>query len=326
MSIDHRRSHRRSVLIALLVTFLWSSSWVLIRWGLDDEALQPVTFAALRYGLAALVLMVWVLARRPLRRNLIQMNRASLVQVIVLGLVFYSLTQGAQFVAIDNQPAATTSLVLSWTPLIVALIGGWSIGESSSRRQLGGTLLVIAGAWFYFAGDLGATVAGMVAAIVGLGANVASSLLGRHVNRGTDLAPTVVTASSMAMGAAMLIVTGLVLEGIPSISARAWLIVVWLAVVNTAFAFTLWNLSLRRLSAIESAAINNTMLVQIAILAWIFLDEPLGVGEGIGIVLVSVGILLSQTVLTRRPKVLSARRVADGSGDGGQTGEGRQRH
>ena len=27
----------RAVLLALFVTFLWSTSWVIIRWGLDDE-------------------------------------------------------------------------------------------------------------------------------------------------------------------------------------------------------------------------------------------------------------------------------------------------
>lgn len=286
----------RAVVTALFVTFLWASSWVLIRWGLDQEALEPVTFAALRYGLAASVLAVWVLTQRPLRENLFELTRASLAQVLVLGLVFYALTQGAQFVAIDNQPAATTSLVLSMTPMLVALLGGWSIAETSSNRQLGGTALVVAGAWTYFAGDLGATVAGMTAALIGLGANVASSLLGRQVNRQARIAPVVITALSMAVGAVALMIGGVAVEGIPAISARAWLIIIWLAVVNTALAFTLWNLSLRRLSALESAAINNTMLIQIAVLAWVFLDEPLGFNEAFGILLVSIGILLTQTL------------------------------
>jgi drug/metabolite transporter (DMT)-like permease len=275
---------------------------VLIRWGLDEEALEPITFAALRYGLAALVLVVWVVSRNQLRRNLFELNRADLTLVVALGLVFYALTQGAQFVAIDNQPAATTSLVLSWTPLLVALVGGWSIAETSSSRQLGGTILVVVGAWFYFAGDLGATVAGMAAALVGLGANVASSLLGRYVNRQASIAPVVVTGLSMGVGAAILTAGGLAVEGMPTISARAWLIIVWLAAINTALAFTLWNLSLRRLSALESAAINNTMLIQIAVLAWVFLDEPLGFDEATGILLVTIGILLTQRVFTfRRP-------------------------
>jgi drug/metabolite transporter (DMT)-like permease len=282
------------VATALFVTFLWSSSWVLIRWGLDDEALEPITFAALRYGLAAAVLLGWVAGRGRARAEIASLNLRMLGQIVVLGVVFYAVTQGAQFVAIDAQPAATTSVVLSWTPLVVALLGGWSIAESSSGRQFAGAVLVAFGAWWFFAGDLGATAVGMVAAFVGLGANAASALLGRTVNRDRTVSPVVVTALSMAVGAVLLVVVGVIAEGAPSVSLRGWLIIVWLAVVNTALAFTLWNRSLRRLTAIESAAINNTMLIQIAILAWIFLGETLGVGEIVGIVLVSVGVFLTQ--------------------------------
>ena len=287
-------SHRIAVSAALVVTVLWSSSWVLIRWGLDREQLEPLTFAALRYGLAALVLAVWVVSRRRLRAGLSTIDRRSLLWIGALGVVFYAVTQGAQFVAIDHQPAATTSLVLSWTPLVVALVGGWSISEFSSGRQLLGAVVVVAGASLYFAGDLGATFVGMVAALIGLIANVVSGLLGRHVNREATLAPVVITALSMGAGSLLLLSVGLATEGVPTVSLRAGGIIAWLAVVNTAVAFTLWNFSLRSLSALESAAINNTMLIQIALLGWIFLGEPLGVRETGGIGLASLGILLTQ--------------------------------
>ncbi len=42
----------------MLGTFLWSSSRVPIRRGLDNEVLEPITSAALRYGLAAALLVV----------------------------------------------------------------------------------------------------------------------------------------------------------------------------------------------------------------------------------------------------------------------------
>ena len=110
-------SRPRAVGAALLVTFLWSSSWVLIRWGLDDESLEPLTFAALRYGAATVILGMWVLARPRARAELARVDRSTLVRIAVLGLVFYALTQGAQFVAIDSQPAATTSLAYSFAPI-----------------------------------------------------------------------------------------------------------------------------------------------------------------------------------------------------------------
>ena len=68
--------------------------------------------------------------------------------------------------------------------------------------------------------------------------------------------------------------------------------------VNTALAFTLWNLTLRELSAVESSIINSTMLIQIAILAWIFLGERITWQEGAGLLLAGAGVLLVQL---RRP-------------------------
>ena len=52
------RQHALAVLQALFVTFLWSTSWVLIKIGLDDLDLKPLSFAGLRYALAALILLV----------------------------------------------------------------------------------------------------------------------------------------------------------------------------------------------------------------------------------------------------------------------------
>ena len=288
-------SHRRARAIALLVTFLWSSSWILIRWGLDDEALEPITFAALRYGLAFIALIVLILSRSTLRDQVKSLDRVAWRDIGLLGLSFYALTQGAQFVAIDNQPAATSSLVLSLTPLLVAATATRSLSEKPHRYQLIGAVLVALGAWSYFSGQLGATAIGMTAALIGLGGNTIATLLGRRVNRETAVSALIITALSMAIGSLFLVILGIVVEGIPAVSGSAWAIIIWLAAVNTAFAFTLWNVSLRRLSAVESAGINNTMLIQIAMLAWVFLDEAPGLGEWIGIVAVSLGIFLTQT-------------------------------
>jgi drug/metabolite transporter (DMT)-like permease len=296
------------VWLALLVTVLWSSSWVLIRWGLDDEALPPVMFAALRYGLAAIALIGFVIVRERDRRHDYHVTPRYLAGLALLGVVMYAVTQGAMFVALDEQPAATTSLVLSLTPLLVAGGAAISLSEPPTRVQLLGVGLVAVGAACYFAGDLGATAAGMVAALTALLANVAASILGRGVNRAGRLPAMTVTAISMGVGAGALVFLAVGIEGLPSISTKGWLIIAWLAVVNTAFAFTLWNLSLQRLSAVESASINNTMLVQVALLAWVFLGEAPGAIGLLGIGLVSGGVYLVQSTrwLRRAPGARAA--------------------
>jgi drug/metabolite transporter (DMT)-like permease len=289
-------NRRRAIALALFVTLLWSSSWVLIRWGLDDHGLRPLGFAGLRYGVAALVVGAWVLPRPRLRQALASLDRADVSRLSGLGVVFYSLTQGAQFVAIDSQPAATTSLVLSATPLVVAVVSQRLLGESPTGRQVAGSALIAAGALAYFSGDLGFTSLGLIASLVALAANTGAALLGRSLNRALSSPAEVITLVSMGVGAAILLAGGVIVEGVPRLDASGWAIVAWLAVVNTALAFTLWNWSLRHLTATASAGINNTMLIQIALLAWAFLGERPGSIQWIGMAVVSVGVLFAQAV------------------------------
>jgi drug/metabolite transporter (DMT)-like permease len=104
----------------------------------------------------------------------------------------------------------------------------------------------------------------------------------------------VVTVISMGAGSIVLLVTGMCVEGFPTIDLRGWGIISWLALVNTAFAFTLMNHTLRTLTAMESSIINSTMLIWIPILAVIFLGERITVKEVIGLALAGIGTLIVQ--------------------------------
>ena len=287
------RSHFVPVLQALFVTFLWSSSWVLIKFGLEE--IPALTFAGLRYSLACLVLAPFVLGAPELRDSLRNLPATGWWRLVALGLLFYALTQGAQFVGLVYLPAVTVSLFLSFTPAVVALLGILLLSERPTPLQWGGMLIYLSGALVYLLPvEMPLATAGLAAAAIGLLANAGSSILGRSVNRQEHLHPLVVTVVSMSVGSLVLLVVGLASQGLPSLSSRSWGIIVWLAVVNTAFAFTLWNHTLRRLTAVESSLINNTMLVQIALLAWLFLDEALSAKGVAGIIVASAGILLVQ--------------------------------
>ena len=294
------RSHSIAVLQALFVTFLWSSSWVLIKFGLEE--IPALTFAGLRYSLAFLILAPFVLGSRELRSSLIGLSSAGWLRLIALGLLFYTLTQGAQFVGLVYLPAVTVSLFLSFTPALVALMGIPLLSENPAPMQWGGMLIYLIGALVYLLPvELPLAAAGLAAAVIGLLANAGSSILGRSVNREEHLHPLVVTVVSMGIGALVLLAVGLTSQGLPSLSWKSWGLIVWLAAVNTALAFTLWNHTLRRLTAVESSLINNTMLIQIALLAWVFLDEPLSPKGVAGIILAAVGVLAVQLASPKTP-------------------------
>lgn len=283
----------RAVLVALLVTFLWSTSWVLIKIGLRD--IPALAFAGLRYAIAFLALLPFLLRRRRLAA-LRALAARGWIRLAVLGVVYYTVTQGAQYVSLSLVPAMTVSLLLSFSAALVAVLGALLLRESPTPGQWIGIGVYLAGAALYFlpfslpAGS----GPGILVALVCVGANVGASLLGRSVNREAALDAITVTTVSMGIGGILLLATGAALQGIPRLSPDSWLILLWLAVVNGAVAYTLWNLSLKDLTAAESSMVNNTMLFQIAVLAWIFLGEGLSVKSVAGMVLAAAGTALVQ--------------------------------
>jgi len=282
-----------AALQALLVTFLWATSWVLIKIGLYD--IPALTFAGLRYGLAFLCLLPFALRPAHLA-NLRRLSKRQWGQLIVLGLLFYAVTQGAQFLGLAYLPAVTVSLLLNFTTIVVALMGLVLLAERPTALQWGGAGLSIGSIviYFYPVSLSASQVIGLVVMGAGVLANAGSSILGRRVNREDDLSPLIVTTVSMGIGAAVLLVTGSLTQGLPPLSPINWAFIGWLAVVNTAFAFTLWNHTLRTLAAMESSIINSTMLIQIAVLAWLFLGEPLTTQKIAGMTLAGLGALIVQ--------------------------------
>ena len=98
----------------------------------------------------------------------------------------------------------------------------------------------------------------------------------------------------MGIGSTILLVIGATTQGFGHPSPGDWGIIAWLAVVNTAFAFTVWNHTLQTLTAVESSIINSLMMPQIAILAYFLLGETLTAKQIIGLILVGVGVLVVQ--------------------------------
>lgn len=297
--MKHFSPHLKAVLQALFVTFLWSTSWVLIKFGLTD--IPALTFAGLRYGLAFLCLLPFTF--RPMYLTTLRpLTLQDWLRLIGLGLIFYAVTQGAQFLGLAYLPANRVNLLLNFTPAVVTLLGILLLAEFPTSLQWAGIGLSLVGVLVYFYPAVIPTdqVFGLSVVLVGVLANAGSAVLGRHINRAGDLSPLFITLVSMGIGSIALLTTGISLQGLPALSPANWAIIVWLAIVNTAFAFTLWNLTLRALSAMESSLINNAMLFQIPLLAWLFLGETITWREGLGLALTGAGILLVQ--LRRRQK------------------------
>lgn len=287
--MNHRLKH---VFIALFVTFLWSTSWVLIKFGLVNIPALP--FAGLRYLLASVIMLIYMTVSK--RLFLIKSLTARQWKTLLLyGFILITLTQGAQFLALSLLPAVTLSLFLNMSPIFVLFLGFIFLKERINRLQLFGILLFFVGLIIYFYQvELGNNLAGLALAIFGVGINAIAAVFGRSINAKKDIDPMVITAVITGFGGLILLLGGIAIQGIPRLDAQGWLIVLWLAAINTALAFTLWNVALRELKAVEANTINNTMLIQIALLAAIFLSESLSLRQWLAIAIVALGVWMVQ--------------------------------
>jgi len=286
-------SRVKAIVQALFVVFLWATSWVFIKIGLQE--IPPLTFAGLRYVIAFVCLLI-VLFFNKAKSEISSLTIQKWWKFILLGFLFYAATQGASFVALYYLPAVTVNLIWSFSSVAVALLGILWLAEKPTRFQWIGIILALFGAlvYFYPVTIPQAQYIGLIVAFVGVGANALSSVLGRSINRLKEHHPLVVTVISMGAGSILLLGVGLYTEGIPVIDIKGWGIILWLAIVNTAFAFTLWNHTLRTLSAVESSIINSTMLIWIPLFAVAFMGETVTPKAIIGLVIVGIGSLIVQ--------------------------------
>ena len=202
--LQQKSPHTHVILQALLVTFLWSTSWVLIKLGLAD--IPAVTFAGLRYGLAFLCLLPFAL--RPADRA--AMRALTARQWLLLagyGMLFYGFVQGAQYVSLVYLPAATVGLVLNFTSLVVTFLGGLWLAERLGMAAWIGVLLSVVGGSVFFYPIMfspGQTFGLMVAMICMLG-NALSAVLGRFINHHQKISALTVTLISMGVGSSLLL-------------------------------------------------------------------------------------------------------------------------
>lgn len=96
-----------AVALALFVTFLWSTSYILNKWAFA-EGIGPLTLAGLRYGLAACTLGVV----RIISRDAATGPRPSWAVLAGLGIAGYLVAQGGQYVGQYYVTPTQASMVL----------------------------------------------------------------------------------------------------------------------------------------------------------------------------------------------------------------------
>lgn len=247
-------------------------------------ASPAVTVAAWRMVLSAVVLLPLWVGRRPRlsRRGL----RFALVAGAFLGLHFVLWMESLRHTTVASSVALVTT-----NPIFVGLLSALVLGERPSRALWQGIALAVAGGLLIGWGDFavgGAALLGDGLALLGAVAASAYLLLGRWVRGEGSLLPYVAVAYGTAAACLLL---GAVAAARPVPGRGEWIWIGLMALGPQLVGHTSVNWALRWFPASTVAVAILGEPVGATLWAYLVFGEVPGIPQGLGIVLVLLGIV-----------------------------------
>lgn len=282
-------------LLALVPALLWGSSYTVTK-ALYAEW-SPLSVAAGRWVLAALAFAVYL----PLSgqgARFVSVLRAEFWRVLPFGAVGISLLYAVQNVGLSYTTAVNASVLGNLIPLFVVLLAVLFLGEPLTRRVGGGVFLGTAGALIFSLE--GGAFAVAPEHLLGDGLMLLAALAGGlYVVLGKPLVdrhpPAVVTALAALVGAAFLLPTALLVEGLPPLpgpGALAGLLMLGLG--SSVVGNLAWWVVAAQLPANRAALFILLTPLAGALVGVIFLGDPLTGGALVGGGLILVALYLAE--------------------------------
>jgi drug/metabolite transporter (DMT)-like permease len=263
--------------VYVLVSFLWGSTWAVIRIGLQD--LPPLRFAGVRMAIAAALLAPFALRGGAWRALAGRTGRL----VALVGVFQIALPYGLMFVAQQWVPSGLAAILFATFPIWIAILARLLLpGETLGLGRVLAALLGIAGVAVLQLPHLG-RVEGSGRLALGSALIVLASIIVALANVLTRrhliaVSPLAMTAGQVTVGAAVLLVTALLVErGVAgAFTPRALAAVVYLAVFATAVTYLglYWLIPRVPISAIGAIPLLDTTVA--VALGALLLDERVG--------------------------------------------------
>ncbi len=288
---------KKSVFLALITTALWSGSYILNK-AAFQEGIGPLTLSGLRYLFASSLLFLAGVGRAERRDRALPLR-----QVILLGILGYAAAQGLQYVGQSHLTPTQSSLFLSaGNTSFVLLADRLWLKENQGWGDLAGMLVMVAGITLYYTPfDAGAfSAVGMLFMLLSSLGYALNLNINRALLKNTPVRPRLLAAKPMLAGSIVLLAAGLFLEGIPVITGRLLLILIYLSGISGALGFYLWTKSQSGLTAFESSSINNLMMIEIALLDLLVYGRSFSFTQVLAILTVFFSVLFVQLRKRRR--------------------------
>ncbi|MHA2235902.1 MAG: DMT family transporter [Candidatus Thorarchaeota archaeon] len=286
-------------LALVATTFAWASSLILAKI-VFTESVGPIVFVALRYTLACPFLLIAVLHQK--RRKTVDSVRKHWKILAIAGLCGPFISQIMQYIGLGLTTASDALLLINLTPIFAVFLAAAILKEEITVKKAAGLILATIGATlivmntsldfaefdlFRLLGDIIVIASTFFFAINGIA--------GKIVVKTVDAVST--TFYSILVAVPFIWVTAFLLEDVTILfrmSTTAWVIVLWVAVVNTVLAFILYYESMKYIEASRVQITLNLIGVWGVLMSVIVLQETITIFQIVGGFLTMVGVVIAQ--------------------------------
>jgi drug/metabolite transporter (DMT)-like permease len=286
--------YRDAVLFVVLAA-LFGGSFVAIKTGLRE--LPPVLFAGLRFDLAAVVLLGYIVLVRE-RSTWLPQSRADYLGIAVAAVFLVVLNNGLLFLGQGTTTPAAASVMYGLNPILAPVFAWWLLGDRLSwvgalgiGVALAGVVLIVqpSPSTFTDASAVGQLLVVGAAAAVAFG-----SVLLQRVDVDMESAP--MTAWAMGVGAVLLHLLSLAVGETQATVLAAGPATVWsvvlVAIPSTAVAYAIYFGLIERVGPVRSNLVAYVVPVFAAALGWLLLGAAVSAWTVVGFVVVVAGFVL----------------------------------
>jgi len=300
----------KSRLVWLLLCFIWGSTWLFIKLGLED--LPPLTFAGIRFLIASLILVallkVWGLSLPRSQRDWLLLA--------IVGVTAFSLNYGLIFWGEQYISSGLAALLQATTPAFGLIIAHFYLpAERMTPAKIFGVLVGVAGVGVVFSNQLSVAgpraLTGSLALLCSAVCVAYSNVLVKAYCKHLD--PTVLAAGQMMCGFVPLLLIGIPLEGNPfkfHWTPMAFVALFYLAIVGSVIAFILYYWLMQNMDVTKTLLIALVTPVVAVTLGMIVLKETLEWRTLAGGMMIISGIAL--IVMRRARKVAEPELISTG--------------
>jgi drug/metabolite transporter (DMT)-like permease len=286
------RERRLAELGIVAVSLVWGSNFIVVKALI--ELIPPIGLSAMRFGLAAAVLLVLL----RLREGSIRVPMRDFIPMAVLGIVGFGAYQMLWTLGLVSIAAGDSALIIAATPVLTALLAVVAGSDTLTPVKLSGAIISFAGVAIVVAGDglfVGSSLVGDSLTLLGALCWAIYTAFGAPILRRHS--PLRTTTWTMTAGAVFLAVPGSV--QLAGVDWSAITPLIWVAFLYSSLQTSLANVvvfhGVKLLGPTRVTAYQFLIPFFAVVLAALFIAEPIRPTQILGGIVIVAGILVTRS-------------------------------